>query len=357
MTKNNAADNETDALKIRTMEELSTRVGISRPTLSRYFQDAGSVRPSTRQRIEAALRDIDYVPNFFATKMNRKSTGLIGVIVPHLSDLFYTSLIEAIETTALETDHMVITQNSLGDPVLEARAIQNLISMSADGVIMAPIGEASSLSAVARLKEHLPTVFVDSRFPNEFQDVDYVGTNNTQSVSLIVDYLCRSGESPVFLGMPRLNSNSLERENAYRASVTEHGFEAQVIAPGIAQSGWNFEEYGFRLMDEYFSRGQYVGDTILCANDRLAIGAIRAVHRHRLFKPDAGRGKTVRIAGHDDHPLSAYVYPSLTTVAQNSTAMARAAVEQLVDQISNGRRSGAGVVRRFDAELRLRDSA
>lgn len=352
-----ATDGEAEMPKIRTMEELSARVGISRPTLSRYFQDAESVRPSTRQRIEAALQVIDYVPNFFATKMNRKSTGLIGVIVPYLSDLFFTSLIEAIETTALETDHMVITQNAHGDPAVEARAIQNLISMSVDGVIMAPLGETSSLSAVSRLKEQLPTVFVDSRLPKEFQDVDFVGTNNDQSISLIVDYLCRSGEPPVFLGMPRLNSNSLERENAYRQSVTERGFEAHVIPCGTVQSGWNFEEYGFRLMDEYFSRGKYVGDTILCANDRLAIGALRAVHHHRLFNPEAGHGKSVRIAGHDDHPLSPYVHPGLTTVAQNSTAIASAAVEQLVDQITNGRRRGAGVVRIFDAELRLRESA
>lgn len=352
-----AIENDAKIPKIRTMEELSARVGISRPTLSRYFQDAESVRPSTRQRIEAALEVVDYVPNFFATKMNRRTTGLIGVIVPYLNDLFFTSLIEAIETSALETEHMVITQNSRGDPDVEARAIQNLISMSADGVIMAPIGVASSLSAIARLKQHLPTVFIDSRFPEEFQDVDFVGTNNNQSVSIIVDYLCRSGEPPVFLSMPRLNSNSLERESAYLQRMATHGFEAHVIPSGVAQHGWNFEEYAFRLMDECFSRGEYVRGTILCANDRLAIGAIRAAHLHRLFEQDSGGGKSVRIAGHDDHPLSAYVYPGLTTVAQNSTGIGSVAVKQLVDQIADGRRSGAGVVQTFDAELRVRDSA
>ena len=66
--------------KIRTMEELSEAIGVSRPTLSRYFQDAARLRASTRQRIEAGLARVDYVPNFFAINMNRKQTRLIGVI-------------------------------------------------------------------------------------------------------------------------------------------------------------------------------------------------------------------------------------------------------------------------------------
>jgi len=80
--------------RIRTMTELSSAIGISRPTLSKFFQDADSVRGSTRERIEDALDTVDYVPNFFATKMNRDSTRIIGVIVPYLNDLFFTSLIQ-----------------------------------------------------------------------------------------------------------------------------------------------------------------------------------------------------------------------------------------------------------------------
>jgi len=160
--------------QIRTMEELSNRIQISRPTLSKYFQDAESVRPSTRDKIELALAAVDYVPNFYATKMNRKSTGLIGVIVPYLNDLFFTSVIEAMDTCALNSDYMIITQCAHGDSALEARAAQNLISMSVDGVIVAPTGDARSLATISRLKDQMPIVLVDSRFPDDFQDIDFV---------------------------------------------------------------------------------------------------------------------------------------------------------------------------------------
>ncbi len=78
--------------KIRTMEELSTTIGISRPTLSKHFQDAGSVPSRTRDPIEQALDTIDYIAKFFVTKMNRQSTRIIGVIVPYPNDLFFTSV-------------------------------------------------------------------------------------------------------------------------------------------------------------------------------------------------------------------------------------------------------------------------
>ncbi|OED40745.1 hypothetical protein AB833_11890 [Chromatiales bacterium (ex Bugula neritina AB1)] len=344
--------------KIRTMEALSASIGVSRPTLSKFFQNADSVRATTRVRIEQALDTVDYVPNFFATKMNRQSTRIIGVVVPYLNDLFFTSLIQSIEVGALKRGYTVIIQSAHGDPELEVKAFENLMSMSADGAIAAPIGRASSLSTFARLKEELPVVFIDSRFPDDFNDVDFVGTNNHQSISLMVGYLHRTGAAPVFLGMPRINTNSLERERAYIKSAEELGFEPQFVPVHSSEPVWNFEEFAFRIMDDHFGRGDFVSSTILCANDRLAIGVIRAANRHHLLPRREGNlSSNFRVAGHDDHPLSAYVSPALTTVSRNTVAMGEAAVEQILDQIENGRRGNKGVVRTFDAELRLRESA
>jgi len=343
--------------KIKTMEELSSTIGVSRPTLSKFFQDAQSVRSSTRERIEEALNTVDYVPNYFATKMNRQSTRIIGVIVPYLNDLFFTSLIQSIEEAALQQGYTIIIQSAHGDPALEAKAFENLKSMSADGVIAAPIGHTRSHSTIEQLKEEFPVVCVDSRFSEDFSDLDFVGTNNQQSISLMVGYLHRSGSAPVFFGMPRLNSNSLEREQAYLQSAEDLGFKPQIIAVDESNPVWNFEEFAYNTMDEYFGRGEYVNSTILCANDRLAIGVIRAANRHHLLPQRKGESSDFRVAGHDDHPLSAYVHPALTTVSRNTSGIGQAAVEQILDQIENGKRRGEGVVRTFDAELRLRESA
>ena len=342
------------------MEELSAAIGVSRPTLSKYFQDPDSVRVSTRRRIQQGLESFDYIPNFFATKMNRHSTRLIGIIIPHINDLHYTSLTEAIERRALDGGYLPIIQNSDGSRELEARAAKNLVSMSADGVIVAPLGVDGSSECVEILEPKLPLVLVDSYLPGHIETVDFVGTDNFQSISLIVDYLCETGDPPVFLGMPPLNSNSFERERAYRDRMSELGHEPHVIDSAGVPPGWQFEEYAYRVVEPLFSSGKYTASTILCANDRLAMGVLRAAHRHRLIERGSGERKrgSLRVAGHDDHPLSAYFTPSLTTVSQNVAAIGKAAVEQLLDRMNpNHVEPRPEIVNRFPAELKIRESA
>ncbi len=339
---------------INTMEELSRAIGVSRPTLSRYFQDPSSVKGSTSTKIRAGLERVDYVPNFFATRLNRKTTGLIGVIVPHLNDLFYTSLLDAIQRTAMAADFTIITQTSRGDPVIEANATEKLIAMNVDGALVAPLGTASSIPALERLAARLPVAFVDSQPPRAIPQVDFIGTDNSQSIGLILDYLCRTGEPPAFLVGPKLNSNAAGREAAYIDGMIRRGLDPLVIDSAPASAGWDFETYAHDVMDGHFGRGDFRDRTLLCSSDRLAIGALRAANRHGLF----ARGGNFRIAGHDDHPLSRFMTPALTTVTQNIDAIAAEAIRVLHQRIAQHQPLGAsGLVRTFPATLQVRESA
>jgi DNA-binding LacI/PurR family transcriptional regulator len=341
--------------KINTMEELSAAIGVSRPTLSRYFQSPESVRGSTSEKIRLGLERVEYVPNFFATRMNRKSTGMIGVIIPYLNDLFFTRLLESIEIAAMGAGFTVITQCSHSDPEIEARAAETFLSMSVDGALVIPLGNQSDLEAHRRLQSRLPFVLVDSR-PTTMADVDYVGTDHSQGIGLITEYLCRMGEPPVFLAMPRVNFNAVEKENAFLERMAALGHDPTVIGTELIREDWHFEPHGEAVMDSYFSRGQFTDRSILCANDRVAIGALRAAARHGIV-PRRGPKGGLRIAGYDDYPLCPYTFPSLTTVAQDFDAIGKAAVSRLVDLIRGTAVPGAPQIQLFDGALKLRESA
>ena len=341
--------------KINTMAELATAIGVSRPTLSRYFQDAGSVRGSTSERIRAGLERVEYVPNFFATRMNRKSTGLIGVIIPYLNDLFFTKLLEAIERAAMEAGFTVITQCSHSDPRIEARAAETFMSMSVDGALVAPLGNHSDLAAHRRLDDRLPFVLVDSR-PATMPNVDFVGSDHEQSTGIITEYLCRVGAPPVFLAMPPVNFNAMERERAYRGRMAALGHAPEVIGAEAVRPGWHFEAHGEAVLGARLARGELTDRSILCANDRVAIGALRAAARHGL-SPSAGGEGGLRIAGHDDYPLCPFLHPPLTTVAQDVGAIGRAAVTRLVAKMRGAPGDAGPAVRLFEGTLVLRDSA
>ena len=342
--------------KISTMKELSEAIGISRPTLSRYFQDPTSVRPSTSAKIKERLADVDYVYNFLATRQNRKSTELIGVIIPHLEDLFFASLLEAIERHARELGFTIITQSSDGDPQIEEHAVRKLRSMSADGAIIAPLGSESSAELFQWICDDLPIVFADSHPAGNDDCADFVGTDNYQSVASLVEYLCRADEPPYFLGMPLLNTNAFERRNSYAKTMRALGHEPKFIEPAGVDDSWQFEAYGHGIMNHHFSHQRYTDATILCANDRIAIGAIRAANKHDLFARGRESRSALRIAGHDDHPLSRYMYPAVTTVAQDVEGIAKSAVELLVGRI-RGERTGDPVRLLKPAALKLRESA
>lgn len=344
-----------DKPHIKTMEELSVAIGVSRPTLSRFFQDPTSIKPATVARIEAGLATVEYVPNFFATRLNRKSTGMIGVIIPYLNDLFFTKLLESVEVAAMDAGLTVITQCSHSDPAIEARAAQTFLSMNVDGALVAPLGEHSDQAVYLQLESRLPFVVMDSR-PKTMKNIDFVGSNHLQSTGLITEYLCRVGDPPVFLAMPPVNFNAGEREAAYRQKMQELGFEPEVIGADLVSDGWFFEAHGEAVLDAAFAKGHLRERSILCANDRVAIGAIRAAARHGLVPGRAAQGG-LRIAGHDDYPLCPFVNPALTTVAQDTDAIGRKAVSRLLDKISGAVASKDPEITLFEGSLKLRESA
>ncbi|MGH6762568.1 MAG: LacI family DNA-binding transcriptional regulator [Phyllobacterium sp.] len=339
--------------KIRTMEEFAAASGLSRPTVSKYFDNPESVKPSTRARIEKALKDYNYQPNIFAVSLNRKKPKNIGVIVPHISDPFYAEIIRQIEMRCLKEGYWTIVLSSHGERKLEARAMRTLMSLKIAGVLMAPLGFETDAKLLASLADSMPVVFLDSRV-NE--DQPFVGTDNRQSIGNITEYLCRTGEHPCFLEMPAVNQNALERRAAYIATMERLGIEPIVLP--ITAKNWSFEELGYQEAGRILDRGGFPTRTVLCANDRLAFGVISAAFERRRH---VGReeGCDLRIAGHDDHPLSRFTCPPLTTVAQDYRQIAQLGLDMLLSRI-NAQESGTAIeaeVRRLDSHLIMRVSA
>ncbi len=340
---------------IRTMEELSKEIDVSRPTLSRYFHDPSSVRDRTRSKIEERLAEVDYVPNFFAMNLNRKRTRLIGMVVPHLNDIFQTNLINAVELAAAGSDYRIIVQNSRNDAHREAAAVETLRSMNADGIIVSPLGQGSDTAMLRRVEAHLPIILMDSQVSGRTEGFDFVGNDNEQSIGLLVDYLVRSGYDPVFLPMPEVNLSTRERTAAFLLAMTRHGRAPHVLDTAGAAADWNFESFGYDVMRGFFAAGCYTKATVLCANDRCAMGAIKAAHEFGLFP--GGKVGEFRIAGHDNDVLTRFLHPGLTTVEQDVPRMAREAVEILLRRIATPRSaSDAPVCRRIPARLVVRES-
>lgn len=333
------------------MEEFAEVSGISRPTISKYFYDPESVRQSSRARIESALEKYDYRPNIFAINQNRKLTKTIGILVPYLADPFFAEIVRLIERQCISAGFWPIVFSAHGQVELENNALATLQSLRPAGALIAPLGRSSDPETVQRFTEEVPTVVFDS---NLTVGKAFVGSNNFQSIPLIVEYLCRTGEPPCFLEMPPVNPNATKRRDAFVTAMERLGLEPRIVR--VAGSDWDFErigyEEGMRLIDER----ALSTNTVLCSNDRLAIGLIAAAYQKGL-RVGRGPGCAIRVAGHDDHPFSQFTCPPLTTVSQDYRAIAKRSVEVLFELIDGIEPAGERPEELFEGRLVLRLSA
>ncbi|WP_306261475.1 LacI family DNA-binding transcriptional regulator [Pararhizobium sp. IMCC21322] len=336
---------------IKNMVDFAEASGISRPTVSKYFNDAESVRKSTRDRIEAAMEQFDYRPNFFAINHNRKSTKTIGIVVPYLADPFFAEIVRLLERRCMDAGFWPIVFSAHGQKELENNALATLQSLRPSGALIAPLGRSSDFKSVQRFSEEVPTVVFDS---NVKVGQAFVGSNNMQSIGLVVDYLCRTGEPPCFFEMPPVNPNANKRRDAYVRSMEGLGLEPKVVQ--VLGSGWDFEKIGLEEGKRLISERSLPSDTILCSNDRLAFGLIAAAYQKGL-RVGAGAGCALRIAGVDDHPLSQFTCPPLTTVSQDYAAISNHSVRILFDLINGNEHTGERPELLLEGTLVMRQSA
>ncbi len=272
---------------VRTMEDFAALVGLSRPTVSKYFNDPQSVRPRTRALIEAAIRASGFQPNLYAVNLNRKRTNILGIVMPNTIDPFYGALLRRIEGLAVEAGYLCFALSSEGRPELEQRAVETFRMLNVAGAIIAPLGIRSHQAILADLARTIPLVTIDSPLDDSSS---FVGTDNARSFGLIVEYLLRSGTPPCYFGMPTVNRNALDREAAYRAAMTRLG-HTPVVIDTVDPGTWEFERTAFEETLRLLRGDGFPTSTILCANDRMAFGVLGAVHQRGLT---VGRGLDLR---------------------------------------------------------------
>ena len=335
------------------MEDFAAVSGLSRPTISKYFNDPESVRSSTRRKIEEALERYDYRPNIFAMNQNRKLTKNIGVVVPYLADPFFAEIARKLEEDVIAAGFRPTLFSAHGNPDLEREILENLRSLKPAGVLLAPLGRASDRRAIDAFSRDVPTVLFDSNLQDS--ELAFVGSDNPQFSRIIVDYLTRTGDAPCFFEMANpANPNANKRRMSYISAMERLRLQPEITS--IEGDGWSFEEIGRKGGLAALDRKSFATKTVLCSNDRLAIGLLSACYEKGI-RVGHGADAEMRIAGQDDHPFSRFTCPSLTTIAQDYDAISRTATERLVIAIQNGPTGARSDEALFEGRLIMRDSA
>jgi DNA-binding LacI/PurR family transcriptional regulator len=322
------------------MADVAVVAGVSHMTVSRVLNDPVSVKPETRDRVEAAMRSLGYRPNTVARALATGRTRRIGVLA--LATALYgpTSTLLSIEIAArLAGYHLDIVRPPSVTRRSLAEAVDGLQSRGVDGIIgitphtWAPKALRSAVTglplvAVEGAVDQLPTVAVDQE----------------KGAALATEHLLALGHATVWhVAGPRDWLEAKARVRAWRETLRRAGRSVPPPLPGGWGVRWGYLA-GRRLAAEPDMTAVFV------ANDQMALGVLRALAEAGLQVPDQ-----VSVVGFDDVPEAAYFNPPLTTVRQDFAQVGLLALQLLLEQMADGSGEDRHVV--IEPRLVVRESA
>ncbi|MFJ9770624.1 LacI family DNA-binding transcriptional regulator [Kitasatospora sp. NPDC101157] len=322
------------------MADVAKLAGVSHQTVSRVLNGAPHVRPDTRDRVLAAIRELDYRPNSAARALVTRRSQTLGVISFDSTLYGPASMLDGIERAARSAGYFV-SVSSLRS--LDGRSVQEAVDRLRDQgvegvVVIAP--QISSVSAVARLSSSVPIVAVGS---GDQTRVPMVSVSNRYGAGEATRYLLDLGHRTVHhLAGPANWLESQDREEGWRLTLQAAGAPVPEVERGdwSARSGYQAGLRIARLRDV---------TAVFCANDHMALGLLRAFHEAGRHVP-----QEISVIGFDDIPEAAYFTPPLTTVRQDFGELGRRALELLVGELEGAASSPAQV--QVSPELVLRRS-
>ncbi len=308
-----------------TIYDIAKEAKVSVATVSRVINDTAPVKGSTRAKIEELISKYNFQPNAMARSLLKKETGIIGVIVPDLTNPFFPEVFAGAEEEAQSSGHTFLLSNSIGDTRKESEYLSIMREKRVDGIMF--LGGRINLKQcdehlVQELVQHasvIPTVLVNGELKNS--GLIRVATDESFGTALAVRHLAQLGHKKIgFIGGENHMTTTSIKLRAFRKTMKEEGLE--VCEDWILPDSFSIES-GKRQMLKLLSMKEKP-TAIFCVNDYTAIGAIKAATESRLSVPD-----DISIVGFDDIPLSHHFIPELTTVSQKAHELGRTAIKVL----------------------------
>ncbi|WP_067482640.1 LacI family DNA-binding transcriptional regulator [Actinomadura hibisca] len=326
------------------LSDIAAHAGVSEATVSRVLNGKQGVSSGTRQAVLTALDVLGYER---PARLRQQRAGLIGLIVPELSNPIFPAFAEAVESALARHGYMAVLCSQAPGGVAEDDYIEMLLERGVAGIIFVNGLHANARSDRARyvrlLDQGLPIVLVNG-FRDDI-DAPHVSNDDAASLEAAVGHLAAMGHRRIGLAIGQEQYVPTRRKTeGFRRGMARHAGAAEVddLIVNTMYTVEGGQAAAQRLLDQGCT-------AICCGNDMMALGAIRAARQRGLRVP-----QEVSVVGFDDSPLTAYLDPPLTTIRQSVRAMSLAAVDTLLQEISGTRAHRAELL--YRPELVVRSS-
>lgn len=321
------------------IKDVAKLAGMSVAVVSKYLKNPDSVRKDTLEKIQSAIKQLNYVPSPIARSLRTKRTGMIAVVVPSITNPFFAELFDFIRQDCISKSYMAVLQTAENDFEMKA-TLNSIISRQFDGVVFCFLDNEKIISELKQVAPHIPSTVMnwhgmDNNSRNIILDV-------RQGIYEATSYLIDKGCKRIgYIGGPEESTISREKFKGYLDSLEKHELHylsnpdttkskdnsANNTNPKMVKKGKQTMKFGFDAMKEIYESNNKV-DGVVCENDAFAIGCLTYCLHESLKVPSQ-----IMITGFDDIPLAKMFQPSLTTVRFPLEEMAQCAVEMIFSQL------------------------
>ncbi|GGF30209.1 LacI family transcriptional regulator [Halobacillus andaensis] len=327
------------------IKDVAIKAEVSTATVSHVINGTRYVADKTKEKVYAAMKDLDYSPNMVARSLRSRKSNTIGLLVPLLaedtSNFFFMSIANGIEQVLKENGYNLVLSNSNENADMEKDQIKVFNRQHIDGLVIAPVN-GKEHRYEDQFNGEYPVVFIDRR-PQGYKG-DTILVNNRQGTKEAVEVLLNKGHEKIGFITGTLGiTTSDERLEGYKESLAQHhiAFNKSYIKEGPA----TFQK-GYQLAEELHKEGV---TALFVANNVMTMGSVSYLQANDVKVPDQ-----MAIIGYDDYDWMKIASPPLSVVRQPAFEMGKAAVEQLLKRI-HGDTEGTNEVM-LNSELVIRGS-
>lgn len=309
-----------------TIKEIAKRLNLATSTVSRALHNHPSIGLRTRMQVQELAKALHYEPNQTAIFFQQKKTFTIGIVLPELSEAFFSAAISGIEDTANKSNYMVLLGQSHDDEDREKKIVEIMKNHRVDGLLVSIAKNTADYTHFEMLKNYnIPVVFFD-RIPN-LKDIHYVACNMQSGTLQAVSLLLEKGHRVIgMINGPEKLIASQQRTSGYQQAMQKRRLKydaSLVVTSDLTKEGTR------TAMQQLLSHKRKV-TAIVAFNDYVSQDAVQYALEQQLII-----NKDITFVSYANLPLSSYMaYPPIASVEQYPYQQGQKATEILLELLS-----------------------
>ena len=307
-----------------TIKDIAKVANVSYATVSRALNNSHEISDKTKKRIKEIADEMGYMPNEIAKGLVTKSSSTIGLIIPDITNPFFSELAQGFEECANKYGFQVFLCNSNWDMEREMRYLSTLYGKRVDGMVITPATNKLDHLSENSFK-NMPMVI--AAYKPSYTDCNYVVIDDFKSAVIATEYLVKLGHKKIaFIGGREESNTNIERIRGYRETLKNHEIQYEV---SYVKNGSYKQDSGYELTKDLLLKNE-TPTAILAGNDIIALGVIQAIEEFGLKVPE-----NISVIGFDDISYASLDKIQLTTVLQPKYKIGEMCFEILYQKIQN----------------------